>query len=182
MENSHNKIPFDSILKYVRKEFNEAGIQRINQLKQKVIFKMWIRIVFRESPLNAFAYIENLWLSGYFKGKVVLDAEIKPKVVQELNPKIDIKAYYSYLKTKKWAKIRQLVLTRDNNKCRMCERKGLLHIHHLTYEHLFNETTHLDDLVTLCDKCHSDIHGRKNGKNTIPLSETSKVFNIKGGY
>jgi len=178
----NKSFPLDGISKYVRKELREAGISRANQFKQRIVFKMWIRILFRESPSDFIGYLETLWTNGYFDDKGIVTKKDSPKEVQDINPKTDLKDYGAYLKTKKWAKIRLLVLKRDNNKCRICEGKGLLHIHHLTYEHLFNETAHLNDLVTLCEKCHNDIHGRKGGKNTIPLSETSKVFNIVNGY
>ena len=71
--------------------------------------------------------------------------------------------YHKYIKTDDWSVIRQIVLERDNFTCRCCGRtsedpKAGLSVHHSTYEHLFNETEHLNDLITLCKFCHVGIH------------------------
>jgi len=68
------------------------------------------------------------------------------------------KSYPSYLKTKHWKRIRNKVLKRDKFKCKECNNRKSLQIHHLTYEHLFNEENHLEDLITLCSKCHKNKH------------------------
>ena len=48
---------------------------------------------------------------------------------------------------------------RDIGMCRICEAHGVeLHVHHLTYERVGKEN--LKDLVTLCRRCHTDIHQR----------------------
>lgn len=70
------------------------------------------------------------------------------------------KVHAKYIKSKQWEAKRQLVLTRDNNQCQHCNSKGngkSLHVHHLTYKNFKNEP--LEDLVTLCDSCHSKAHG-----------------------
>lgn len=71
------------------------------------------------------------------------------------------KEYHKYLKSKTWAKKRKRVLKRDNNKCFICARNKNLHVHHLTYDRVYQER--LCDLVTLCDECHINIH--KEGPN-----------------
>lgn len=68
-------------------------------------------------------------------------------------------SYSEYLKTEKWSNIRELVLQRDNNKCRHCNKVDNLHIHHLTYANIYNEEDNLSDLITLCSRCHSKEHG-----------------------
>lgn len=62
-----------------------------------------------------------------------------------------------YMKSKRWRKKRAKVLARDGHKCVQCKRSDRqLHVHHLTYERYGNER--LDDLVTLCERCHSTEH------------------------
>jgi len=69
---------------------------------------------------------------------------------------MDIK-YQEYLKSEKWKNIKQLVLKRDRFTCQGCltETKNL-QAHHLTYERVYNEMCF--DLITLCRKCHCNIH------------------------
>jgi len=65
--------------------------------------------------------------------------------------------YSKYLTSKKWKEKRRLVLDRDGHKCRMCPSDKNLQAHHITYDRIFNED--LNDLITLCSKCHDEIHG-----------------------
>lgn len=69
--------------------------------------------------------------------------------------------YQRYIRSREFKEIRKLVLERDNYECQICKADGnkrRLTVHHKTYDHLFNEKEHLDDLITLCNVCHSAIH------------------------
>lgn len=57
----------------------------------------------------------------------------------------------------KWKGQRQKVLERDKGKCQDCGDVGT-QIHHKTYQRIFRED--IDDLVTLCAKCHRKRHRR----------------------
>lgn len=70
--------------------------------------------------------------------------------------------YSLFLKSKYWKKVRKTVLTRDGFMCRKCGYKKKLQVHHLSYEHHNYEHLHLDDLITLCKKCHESLHNIKN--------------------
>ena len=64
--------------------------------------------------------------------------------------------YKKYLRSDYWKKIKNQVLERDNNRCRLCNSKEKLHVHHRTYDNLGNEK--LEELITLCKKCHYITH------------------------
>lgn len=66
--------------------------------------------------------------------------------------------YKQYLQSPKWEQIRQRVFARDGFKCIICGAKENLHCHHHRTTHLFHEENHLEDLVTLCEKHHDDLH------------------------
>ena len=73
--------------------------------------------------------------------------------------------YQAYLKSPEWAEVRQLVLERDNYRCRCCGRtedQTKLTVHHSTYQNLYNEKNHLEDLITLGNECHIAIHRVKS--------------------
>lgn len=63
---------------------------------------------------------------------------------------------HMYLKSSSWHSKRQQVLKRDNYCCQICGRHTELNVHHLRYNKLFNEP--LDDLLTLCTTCHTQVH------------------------
>ena len=63
---------------------------------------------------------------------------------------------HAYLKSIEWKKLRHSVLVRDNYTCQICNSSANLHVHHMSYRNLFHEP--LDDLITLCNTCHTNIH------------------------
>jgi 5-methylcytosine-specific restriction endonuclease McrA len=67
-----------------------------------------------------------------------------------------LRKYSEYLKTPEWACRRMLRLVLDEHTCQDC-RQPASHVHHLTYERLGHEE--LDDLISLCERCHSIRHG-----------------------
>jgi 5-methylcytosine-specific restriction endonuclease McrA len=64
--------------------------------------------------------------------------------------------YDEHMKSDYWRKIRFQVRERDKHKCRHCGSGTNLVCHHITYENLGNES--LDDLLTLCKRCHYNVH------------------------
>lgn len=68
--------------------------------------------------------------------------------------------YKDFLETPYWKGAALFVKRRDGWKCRECGSTLCLEVHHLTYEHHGDEIHHLDDLVTVCRKCHKHSHGQ----------------------
>lgn len=66
--------------------------------------------------------------------------------------------YHYFYTTTDWMKKRSLVLIRDNFTCRACgvRTKGL-HVHHLIPKITGGDES-LENLITLCNKCHNKIH------------------------
>ena len=63
--------------------------------------------------------------------------------------------YHEYLQSEVWKERARLERGRNPN-CSLCNRKGMLHVHHRTYVRLGNEKD--GDLVVLCDECHELFH------------------------
>ena len=102
--------------------------------------------------------------------------------------------YKEYLKSDKWHKIAEERLRIDGYRCVCCGCSGVpgneLEIHHLSYKFLGKEEYRVfEDLVTLCHRCHKNIHavmnrqtneeGRRGwaDRQDIPTVHT---FNISG--
>lgn len=64
------------------------------------------------------------------------------------------RSYSEYLKSEHWKMMRQKRLAIDNYECQICGAKNDLRVHHLRY----GDWDNVDSLLTLCDKCHRDIH------------------------
>ncbi|MBO7714614.1 MAG: HNH endonuclease [Methanobrevibacter sp.] len=62
--------------------------------------------------------------------------------------------YEKYLQSEEWRQLRKYVIERDDKKCWICGGAENLCVHHLWYP----EEDTPDNLVTLCKRCHSDLH------------------------
>ncbi len=67
------------------------------------------------------------------------------------------KAYAEYLNSDKWKEKRAERLKIDGYRCRLCGTGKNLVIHHVTYVRFGNEDV-IQDLITLCKKCHNRVH------------------------
>jgi uncharacterized protein YdcH (DUF465 family) len=108
----------------------------------------------------------RLYVNKIFNLNLSTHREFQEYVIGNVKSLLDLKThnnpeYETYLHSSKWKNIRKLVLERDGNKCTECDETRNLHIHHKTYENIFNEENHLEDLITLCESCHEKKHPDK---------------------
>lgn len=71
----------------------------------------------------------------------------------------DFNNYKAYLESDEWKAKRKERLEIDKYTCQECQTAlydDTAHVHHITYDSLYNED--MNDLVSLCHKCHVDIH------------------------
>lgn len=67
-----------------------------------------------------------------------------------------------------YAELRLLVFARDDFRCVLCGRRGLLHCHHLNYDKTDNR---MDNAVSLCGRCHISHHAAEGW----PIDLFSKI-------
>lgn len=86
------------------------------------------------------------------------------------------KEYNEYLKSPAWKLLRQDVFDRDGGRCTKCgckpSRGNWLEAHHTTYVNFGNEP--LEDLLTLCRKCHVKHHRKERKKKPRKRSKQKK--------
>lgn len=66
----------------------------------------------------------------------------------------------------RWKNKRRLIMDRDNNRCKFCQKsEGRLHVHHKQYHFIKRLQIHVDPwnydnhlLITVCESCHSRGH------------------------
>lgn len=68
-----------------------------------------------------------------------------------------------------WGPIRRKRLQIDDFKCQKCGTPFNLQIHHHRYPEIWGEEDVENDLMTLCGKCHSEIHGRSVEEGDGPV-------------
>lgn len=80
------------------------------------------------------------------------------------------------------AALREAVFYRDNYTCKVCGRKvnegAILHVHHMFYWKGRHRNS-LDELLTVCEKCHTPANHQKGGK-LYGFGEDIKFANLSG--
>lgn len=62
-----------------------------------------------------------------------------------------------YLLTDRWDSLRSQRLEMDGHRCRLCNSPAEC-VHHRSYPKILGEET-VDDLTSLCERCHRKFHG-----------------------
>jgi len=95
--------------------------------------------------------------------------DVKPKSKRKQKSEEYLK-YQRYIKSKEFDEVRKIVFERDNHQCQFCNwtpddyqadlksTHRSLSCHHRTYEHLYDEKNNLNDCITICSVCHSNLH------------------------
>lgn len=67
--------------------------------------------------------------------------------------------YSEYLKSADWKERSEAAKERAGRKCQVCGSASFIETHHNTYDRIGNERP--EDLVVLCDRCHSLFHHKR---------------------
>lgn len=81
--------------------------------------------------------------------------------------------YRDYLLTEHWQEFRRVALKHHGKKCKVCGSKRFLHVHHLSYDNLGNES--VDDVEILCRYCHEEYHGIISCNHPVKAKGTIEV-------
>ena len=95
--------------------------------------------------------------------------------------------------SKQWRDIRNYVLNRDFFMCRICGEINCNTVHHITELTPMNIKLNADNLITVCNQCHDEIHGRNYRKeqeryafdadgNIIPQTSTTDETRTRKDY
>jgi len=117
----------------------------------------------RRTPKDDSAQI-HLRLSAYLTTALSSLAthrqQSRNSVIVSLLTKALRESYKEYLTSDAWKAKRKAVLIRDGLRCQLCGHDKNLHVHHITYERIYLED--LEDLITVCQRCHENVHSKKS--------------------
>ena len=71
--------------------------------------------------------------------------------------------YKDFLQSPYWKDISEYKKKTAGNRCQLCNKREVLNTHHRTYSIHGYEILNLDDLIVLCEQCHTKFHN-KDGK------------------
>lgn len=82
--------------------------------------------------------------------------------------------YKRYIRSKEWKVLRDEIVEERGGKCQICGRadgedKTTLVVHHNSYNNLYNERNHKEDLLVCCTICHRCLHLNKNNFKRFKL-------------
>jgi 5-methylcytosine-specific restriction endonuclease McrA len=82
----------------------------------------------------------------------------KQKGIKQLAQETEKLSYKQFLQSEYWKRIKKEILKRDGYRCYFCKSNEFLQIHHTTYKYLRKEYKYRKTLMTVCEKCHNEIH------------------------
>ena len=139
---------------------NEIVEKTIHFIKQKELPKNKIIRIFnileneyennKKNP-SELLHLLHLYTTNYLKA---LEIYIK-----------QLKYNNGFLSSIYWKIVRDYILWKNHYRCVLCKNKEQLNVHHRDYENHGLEHLYLDDLIVLCQKCHSDYHKIKKRDN-----------------
>jgi hypothetical protein len=106
-------------------------------------------------------------IAEWYNGKKTVLKEIAPVDSAEQANKLYINKKKKkcnpekYLYRKEFKQNRGIVLILDNYQCRECKSSSNLHVHHIK-EKSQGGTNDINNLITLCEKCHAEKHKGEN--------------------
>lgn len=72
---------------------------------------------------------------------------------------------------------KELILKRDEYKCRKCSSTDRLQIHHMNLCNWYDEDQLSENLITLCVYCHHGLHSKKWKLEDIGLTTPNIKYN-----
>ena len=142
-----------------------------NKMKQKKHYRYYFGKFFEMFDFDTYDYITPEEMCR--KGKDVSDYNgALNRVSSSIRHQFNIGLFEEYLiydeysyyyARRKQHKLKPYILTRDKHRCVRCSDTRLLEIHHIQPVSRYGKSTE-DNLVTLCNTCHKEVHKIKDKK------------------
>lgn len=112
------------------------------------------------SKLSAYKIGEPLYKAAHQPSEYLLPNNRAEEVmrIEEM-----VGDYEEYIHSPEWRELRVQALKRDKYTCQMCGTGKNVQVHHVNYKNL-GTAQELEDVVTLCDDCHSKVHVKDKAK------------------
>lgn len=126
-------------------------------------------------PCTCSAHLHRMAVTGFLQGKGVLwiKCTINILLMKRNKPTysarnillglLGYRDYRDYLASELWSEIRSAVLDRDDYSCRLCGEPTRI-VHHIQYDVDTLLGDKFDNLVSLCDGCHTKVEFTSKGK------------------
>lgn len=105
-------------------------------------------------PVTDDPEFRQLDMLGQLEARADTEAEDPDNVIRF--PVERTHTYQEYLQSPKWQEIREDALRQARHRCRICNSRHQLEVHHRTYDRIGHERP--DDPTVLCRPCHELFH------------------------
>jgi hypothetical protein len=127
-----------------------VGIKRVQELSEETLCP-------DTAPIRNTGALQGLWEEYYANRKEEFEAKRQDMKLSFYERSNGVKMHYpSYLKTDKWANIRDKIMARAGGVCEGCLERPATQVHHATYNNIYDELAF--QLVALCRPCHEKVH------------------------
>ena len=139
-----------------------------------------------ENPFIFIAVVIVILGAGFWLYRKFLRKEVAREKVSQTDSREE---YKTYLRSEQWRNLKASAIERADYKCELCG-KPYKSVHHVKYPKRY-EDDHIDNLVVICDQCHTKLHGIREedtaGKekaeamhvNKLPTPTRTYFFDVK---
>lgn len=138
----------------IQREEEERNIQRQESQKKAQIDKQ----AKTEEYIGIYLNTAYSWKDGVKQYQKWQETDVYGLEVEKIAEHIRGMNYRDFLQTPYWKAISSQVMKRNNYRCQLCGKQGLLNVHHASYDIHGYERQNYDKLVCLCEDCHQIHH------------------------
>ena len=116
-------------------------------------------------PITRRSAIEAIWAittmaDGFSAAERLAALRAVVPTAEDVRAMVGSNDYQAFLASMYWEQLRAAVIEARGSRCELCAFTRSIQVHHKTYEHHFEEHLHLEDLIVLCDGCHTKFHNK----------------------
>lgn len=130
-----------------RQEIEGYEIKRLDKIKQNT-----------DDYISEYLDPERHWkknISYYKRFELIKNANVDWEII---NGYINDINYYDFLKTPYWKAVSERVKYKAKFRCQICNSTDNLCVHHRSYSSHGDEVHNLEDLICICQDCHTKHH------------------------
>lgn len=115
----------------------------------------------KKGQTEIFSRVYLRWGIGSERDYDAMMAVYNAADIDDIATEIQDMPYYDFLKTKMWKILAAHIKEKYGWACAVCMGDEKLATHHRSYDRHGYELKYQDDLICLCEECHSKFHGKK---------------------
>ena len=162
IDKKYIKVTYGTVIKYICEScYDKLNIQDMINAHENYLKEKSEQEKKRKERRDGINQNDRIYKMYHQKGTPAGDFyTLRSVITKEQIENLKTMKYSEFLGTIYWKVIRRYVAWKRHYRCELCNSDGKLNVHHKTYVNKEEELNYLDDLILLCQNCHSKHHDK----------------------